>query len=112
MKQYKYRALVKLDPPAGRVNRGSEPLPEAGGRVVVRARHHQTHTDKVFAALVSTGHSEPLRPAAHSIQLTITVTGDDVRDYLDAGDTFTLWRGREIGHGVISRRLFLWADAP
>jgi len=40
------------------------------------------------------------------------VVGNDVPDYLDAGDSFALWRGHNIGHGVISRRLSWFADAP
>ena len=108
MKRFKYRALVKLEPAPGGVG---ELLPTAGGRVVVRAQHHDTHRDKLFGALVNAAHGEPLRSGDHSIQLTVTVTGDDAEDYLEPGDSFVLWRGHDIGHGVISRRLF-WADAP
>ena len=109
MKQYKYSALVKLDPPSGP---GAEPpLPGSGGRVVVRARHHDTHSSKIFSALVTSPPDRPAKPD-HSIQLTLTVLGDDVFDYLEAGDTFTLWRGHDIGRGVISRRLGWLADAP
>ena len=35
-----------------------------------------------------------------------------VDDYLEPGDTFVLWRGHDIGQGVISRRLFFWTDGP
>jgi hypothetical protein len=111
VKSYKYRALVKLDPPVpGRP--ADPPLPETGGRFVVRAHHHETHHSKIFSALVTTSSDEPLRAADHSIQLTMTVLGDDACDYLEAGDTFALWRGHDVGQGVISRRLFLWADSP
>ncbi len=109
MKQYKFSTLVKLNPPSGT---GTDPqLPETGGRVVVRAQHHETRSSKIFSALISGLNDRPVQ-ADHSIQLTLTVLGDDVFDYLEAGDTFTLWRGRDIGQGVISRRLSLWADAP
>jgi hypothetical protein len=107
MKRFKYRALVKLEPASG----GSAELPAAGGRVVVRAHHHDTQRDKIFGALVNAAHGEPLRSVDRSIQLTLTVAGDDAEDYLEPGDSFVLWRGHDIGHGVISRRLF-WADAP
>ena len=110
MKRFKYRALVRLDSAAGRA--GQPPLPAGGGRVVVRAHHHQTHRDKLFGALIDGAHGEPLRPADHSIQLTMTVSGDDAADYLGPGDSFVLWRGCDIGQGVISRRLLFWADAP
>lgn len=110
MKRFKYRALVKLDSADG--GTGGQPLPATGGRVVVRAHHHDTQQDKMFGALVDAVHGEPFRPADHSIQLTMTVSGDDAGDYLEPGDTFVLWRGHDIGQGVISRRLFFWADAP
>lgn len=111
MKQYKYRAFVKLDS-AGRASRDDPALPTTGGRVVVRARHHDSHRIKIFPALVSAARDEPPLAADHSVQLTMTVLGDDVRDYLETGDAFVLWRGHDIGHGVISRRLFLWTEAP
>lgn len=111
MKRYKYRALVKLEP-AEPGKSGGRSLPDTGGRVVVRAHHHETHRSKIFSALVTTAYGEQLQPADHSIQLTMTVLGDDACDYLDAGDTFALWRGHDIGQGVISRRLFFWVDSP
>ena len=106
-RQYKYRALVRLDPDAG----SDRPLPETGGRVVVRAEHHDTHRSKMFSALVSGVH-EPVRAGGHSIQLTVTVLGEDVGNYLEVGDTFTIWRGHDIGRGLISRRLHFGAEAP
>ena len=110
-RQYKYRALVRLDPDAG-TGRGGPPLPETGGRVVVRAEHHETHDSKMFSALVNRVRDEPLQAGDHSIQLTVTVLGEDVSDYLEVGDTFALWRGHDIGRGLISQRLTLWAEAP
>ena len=110
MHQYKYRALVKLSPFAAA--RGDPDLAETGGRVVVRAEHHETHRSKIFPALINGTRGEPRLAAEHSIQLTMTVVGDDARDYLEPGDTFVLWRGHEVGQGVISRRLFFWADSP
>ena len=109
MKQYKYSALIKLV--SASQTSGEPPLPATGGRVVVRARHHDTKSSKMFSGLISTPLDQPLKPD-QSMQLTLTVVGDDVPDYLDAGDSFTLWRGREIGQGVISRRLSWWAEGP
>jgi hypothetical protein len=108
--QYKYRARVRLTPDAAG-DRDGPLLPEPQGRVVVRARHHDTHTSKLFNALVS-GAGEPERAGDHSIELTVTVQGEDVDEYLEAGDTFALWRGHDIGQGVISRRLHFWIDSP
>jgi hypothetical protein len=110
MKRYKYRAVVKLGAPAGGKRAGS-PLPETGGRVAVRAHHHDTHRSKIFSALVTTTYDEPLQATDHCIELTMTVLGDDACDYLEAGDIFALWRGQDIGQGVISRRLSLLTDS-
>jgi hypothetical protein len=110
VKRFKYRALVKLDSAGD--GTGQPSLPTVGGRVVLRAHHHDTQRDKMFGALVEATHGDPLRPADHSIQLTMTVSGDDVGDYLEPGDTFVLWRGHDIGQGVISRRLFFLTDGP
>jgi hypothetical protein len=110
VKQNRYRALVKLEP-SGRGGDAAPALPETGGRVVVRARHHDTQRSKIFSALVTTVPGEAVRSAGdHSVQLTLTVLGDDACDYLEAGDTFALWRGHDIGRGIIARRLVLWAD--
>ena len=109
-RQYKYRALVRLDPDAAREHDGPV-LPQPEGRVVVRARHHDTHSSKMFSAMVSTA-SEPVLAGDRSIELTVTVQGEDVEEYLEAGDRFALWRGHDIGQGVISRRLHTWVNAP
>jgi hypothetical protein len=106
-RQYKYRALVRLDPEADTAG-----FPLKGGRVVVRAEHHDTHNNKMFSALVSGVRDEPLYARGHSVELTVTVVGEDVIEYLEVGDTFALWRGHDIGQGLISRRLPLWVEAP
>ena len=110
MKLYKYLALVKLGAPVSGTS-VSPPLCETDCRVAVRAHHHETHRSKIFSALVSTTHGEPLRASDHSIELTMTVLGDDACDYFEAGDIFAIWRGQDIGRGVICRRLLLWADS-
>ncbi len=109
VKQFKYSVLVKLNSPS-EVKAEME-LPVVGGRVVVRAQHHDTRMSKIFSAVVSNAQDRAVQ-ANRSIQLTLTVLGDDASDYLEAGDSFTLWRGHDIGQGVISRRLSWWADAP
>jgi len=108
MEQYKYSALVKLTEP---VATGTDPpVLQAGARVAVRARHHETGTSKLFNGLIVMVQGSA--QADHSIPLTLGVAGDDVPEYLDAGDSFALWRGHDIGRGVISRRLSWFAEAP
>lgn len=103
MKRYKYQALVALLP---QNDGGPEsPLPGPTCRMVVRACHRETHQSKIFSALVST--SDDLIPESSHIIATVTVLGDDARDYLAAGDDFTLWCGHDVGHGVVTRRVFV-----
>ena len=80
--------------------------------MTVRADHHQTHRTKFFSALVTAPASAALWPGDHSVEMTLSVLGEDVLEYLDAGDEVALWRGHDIGHGVITRRLFLWTETP
>jgi hypothetical protein len=110
MKRYKYSAHIKMDP--ADADTDGMPPPGTTRRVTVRAHHRQTHSPRFFSALATAPAWIPLGPDDHGVDMTLSVLGDDVPDYLDAGDELALWRGREIGHGVITRRLFLWAETP
>lgn len=98
MKRYKYQGTITLTPAPG-----SEPV--LAGRVVVRAQHRQTHASRMFSALVTQGGDSP--PGDAERVVTMVVLGDDTGDYLAPGEDFVLWRGGEIGHGVITRRIFV-----
>ena len=104
MKRYKYQTLVKLAPD----HDGGVPpaLPGPTCRMVVRARHRETRATKMFSALVSTG-SESLVPGDGTLTLTVIVLGDDAGDYLAPGERFVLWRGSDLGSGVVTRRIFV-----
>jgi hypothetical protein len=103
MKRYKYQALVTL---LGRDGNGHPaPLPGPTSRMVVRTEDQQTHATRLFSALVSAS-GEPVHGDSHVIVL-VTVLGDDAGDYLAAGKDFTLWRGHDIGRGVVTRRVFV-----
>ncbi len=41
------------------------------------AEHHDTHHNKMFSALVTGVHDEPLQARGHSVELTVTVVGED-----------------------------------
>jgi hypothetical protein len=106
MKKYKYQALVWLDP---QEDGGAEAaLRGPACRMVVRARHRDTGRCKFFSALVTPGDlGSAFRLGDREMVLRLVVLGEDSCDYLDRGEVFTLWRGRDIGHGVVSRRLFV-----
>lgn len=109
MHRYKYSALVRLEPSVAR----DGAILRAGStcRVTVKARHHQTRRCKFFSALADTPAAAASLGAGHSVQMTLTILGDDVPDYLEAGDPVGLWLGSDIGSGVISRRLRTWVEA-
>jgi hypothetical protein len=108
MSRRKYCALVKLDDS----DPDSAGLPGTTSRVTVRANHHETGRGKYFGALVTAPDVAPGLLAGHSIQVTLTVVGDDLPDYLEHGDNLALWRGHDIARGVITRRLYLGAEGP
>lgn len=103
MKRYKYQALVSLAP---RAVGGLEALSCGSAcRMVIRGCHHETGASRFFNALVTTS-ADTVPGDSHTV-LVVTVVGDDAGDYLGAGMDFALWRGHDIGHGVVTRRLFV-----
>ena len=103
MKSYKYQALVTLAP---QDVDGLEALSRGSAcRMVIRGSHHETGASRFFNALVTT--SADSVPGDNHAVLVVTVVGDDAGDYLGAGRDFALWRGHDIGHGVVTRRIFV-----
>jgi hypothetical protein len=49
----------------------------------------------------------PFRPDSRQLLVTLRLAGDDVADYLEIGGHFDLWLGAVVGHGVVTRRLFV-----
>jgi hypothetical protein len=103
MRRYKYQALVTLLPQAD--GGPSATLPGPACRMVVRARHHETHVSKLFSALVATSEDRP--PGGSQLAVTMSVLGDDAGEYLTAGEDFALWRGGDVGRGVVTGRIFV-----
>lgn len=104
MKPHKYQAVVTLYPPGdGGLN--TEP-PRHVRRLAVRPDHPGTHHSGLFSALVSAADGSLLRPGTADIIATMVVVDDDAGDGLAPGEQFALLSGSEVGHGVVSRRLF------
>lgn len=105
MKRYKFQALVTMggDGDGGpRVRLGSAPR-----RMVLRGRNDETGHSQVFSALVSCEDEAPFRPHGHQMLATLRLAGDDVTDYFHIGGHFDLWLGRDVGHGLVTRRVFV-----
>lgn len=104
MKRFKYQTRVTL--PARHDDEPAAGLPGPTCRMVVRARHRETHATKMFSALVSTGEDGPVADSG-TITATVIVLGDDAGEYLAPGERFVLWRGHDLGSGVVTRRIFV-----
>ena len=104
LKPYKFQAVVTLLPPPG----AAEPavLPGPVCRLVVRATQPGSDASRLFSALVSPGQDTVAADNRHVV-LTVTVLGDGAAECLAAGSDFTLWRGGDIGRGVVTRRVFV-----
>jgi hypothetical protein len=73
-------------------------------RVVVRARHPDTHRSKLFSALVTCDDSlQPGKPG----MVTVVVLGGDADDYLPPGEHFALLRGADVARGTVTSRVFV-----
>ncbi|MGH3255779.1 MAG: hypothetical protein ACRDOU_10300 [Streptosporangiaceae bacterium] len=102
MKRCKYQALVT--PNAS--DEAREKLGSGSHRMVLRVENSETRRSQVFAALVDADEEAPFRPGKPEVVVTLRVIGDDMADYLDIGSHFSLWSGSDVGHGVVTRRLF------
>lgn len=103
-KRYKIQAMITLVPPqAGLTGPG---LAGPTCRAMIRAEHHDTHGRRFFPALLDVRDDYAVPDAEHLV-VTAVVLGEDACDYLAVGDHFALWRGCDIGQGVVTRRVFI-----
>lgn len=108
MRQYKFTALVTLDP--GRQEPAGE-YPGVTHSIMVRCGNLRWPVvRRYFPALIRRADGQPLTPGDSTVIVTIGITDDQARDYFDSGQQITLWNGRVCGHGTIARRVFFnWA---
>jgi hypothetical protein len=131
MRQVRYRAVIALDPALPGtprhipVTRHPFPvIPYPNSRVPEPALPegvYLSHTHELMlrsesrlkpgayrtfsAELCWDDEENPLHPGDRHV-VTVTLTDDDAPGYFGAGQPFTLWSGRDVGHGTISRRVF------
>jgi hypothetical protein len=105
MKRYKFQAMVTAGPPAE--SKLASMRPGQTRRMTVGASHHEDHSTKFFAALVTNNADNPEVPGDRHFVATIVLTGDDALDYVAVGDPLTLWLTGDVGRAVITRRLFI-----
>ena len=104
MKRYKFQALVTIG--TGDDGQPCSALSAAPRRMVLRGRDAGTGHSQIFNTLVSCDDEAPFRPRSDKFLVTLRLADNDVARYLEIGGHFDLWLGHDIGHGIVTRRLF------
>ena len=117
MQRYKFQGLLTVDPPPQRRAQGGpggHPAPRPAflptgvlQRMVVSGEHRETHATRIFSAQVATSPDGAAVQDGNHVIVTISLFCNDPGDYFRAGAGFALWQGRDVGHGVVTRRLFV-----
>jgi len=104
-RRYTFQAFVTI-PAAG--NAAGAALPGLDWHGVIRAGSDAGRSGGLFSALVAGWelHGGDPSGSSHAVA-TIIAFGPEPADCLPAGEPFVLWRGREVAHGVVTRRIFV-----
>jgi hypothetical protein len=110
MPRLRFRALIALDPAGTRPNiplrPAAEEYPNHTRTLVVRVPSFRVPGHSwFFPAEICWDSGQALHPGDHAV-VTIAVANDGAGELLDAGRHFALWRGGDVGSGVISRRVY------
>ena len=109
MRQARFRALITLYSLESRPEALHPAVPQFHNHthaLMVRARPlRQAGSTRYFPSEISWDGEQPLR-RGESCVVTVTVTDDEVSEYLGGGQRFTLWSGGEVGFGTISRKVY------
>lgn len=106
-RRYTFQAVVTI-PATADGAAGSLPGPDWRG--VIRAGTGAGRSGGLFSALVSgweQHHGDPACAGSSRAIATIVAFGPEPGDCLPAGEPFVLWRGQEVGHGIVTRRIFV-----
>lgn len=108
--QVRFRAVITLDPAEAHSGTRLHPIPRQFPNhthsLMVRAsRPQESGEGRLFPAEICWDDQESLHSGDHAI-VTITVTDDQAAAFFGAGQRFTLWSGDDIGHGIVSRRVY------
>jgi hypothetical protein len=103
-RRFKFSAVVTLDA----VGRSRRQYLSGVPGLMVRCPSCQRPTQRhYFPAVVYTDDDRPLRPGDKGVPVVISVPDDDASGYFQSGQHFTLWDGKDVGHGTVAQRLFL-----
>jgi hypothetical protein len=103
-RRFKFSAVVTLDA----VGRSRRQYLSGVPGLMVRCPSCRRPTQRhYFPAVVYTDDDRPLRPGDKGVPVVISVPDDDASGYFQSGQHFTLWDGKDVGHGTVAQRLFL-----
>jgi hypothetical protein len=110
VRHYKYRAVVSLDGAAR--NAPAQGYPSGTHAVMIWCSNPAAPAQRrYFPAAIYQPDEQPLAPGEAGLVVTIEVADDEASTFPGPGQDVTLWNGHDIGHGVISRRVF-FTTAP
>jgi hypothetical protein len=101
MRQVRFRALIALD------ETETHPAFENYTHKVTVRVHDPKMPEYIvsFPAVMCWEDDRQLRAGDHAV-VTITINDEAADPLIDAGQEITLWSGGDVGHGVVSRRVF------
>jgi hypothetical protein len=102
-RRFKFSAVVTLDS-TGRSRRHY--LSGVPGLMVRAPSCERPTRQQYFPAVIYTDDDRPLRPGDKRVSVVISVPDDDASGHFQSGQHFTLWDGKDIGHGTVVQRLF------
>jgi hypothetical protein len=110
VRQFRFRALITLDPVEPRSGNLCPRLRQYPSHtralmIVARPLRADTGAARPLPAEIWWDGDEPLRPGDHAA-VTAMVSDEQADAFLGPGQRFTLWSGGVVGHGTVSRRVF------
>lgn len=109
VRQARFRASITLDPVELREVTLHPPARQYSNHtraLMIRIRPlRNLGSTRHFPAEICWDGEQPLHPGDRAV-VTITVTDDDASEFFAAGQHFALWSGGDVGHGVISRKVY------
>jgi len=101
--RYKFSAVVTLE----HVGKTRRYYPSGAPGLLLRAPSvERPDVQQYFPAIAYVDDDRPLRVGDKGVTVVFSVPDDDASDFFQAGQHFTLWDGKDIGHGTVAERLF------
>lgn len=106
--RFKFSAVVTVDA----VGRSRREYPCGVPGLLLRVPSYERPTlEQYFPGLLFTDDKHPLHPGEKGVPVIACVPDDHASDFFRTGQHFTLWDGRDVGHGTVARRIYFgWPE--